>query len=1010
MAQTWRGPAAGGRGYHEHVVAVVHAAPPGRDGQEGHTWLRLLGPVEIVDGGSGLRPRGPQLRLLLALLALSAGQVVPVGDLVDALWDDRPPRSARASVQILLTRLRKTLAGVPECTIERYGDGYRMQIGPGLAGVDVYRFRSLVRSVRQYPGDEDAIAVLGQALTLWRGPALADVPGTARVEAIRSGLAEEHLSALEERFGRLLAAGRDAEAAADIPLMLAMHPLAERLAGMLMIAWYRCGRRADALQVFRDLRARLADELGVEPGVELQRLHQRILSGDAAMTVLDGFLRPARALESPLANGTADPAGVKVPVLPRQLPPALARFTGRRQELKSLTGRLDGETGEGPLIIAISGPPGVGKTALALQWAHQVRQRFPDGQLYVNLRGFDASPAPVNPAEAISGILESLGVGTSRIAPWLDVLAGLYRSVLADKRMLIVLDNARDEAQVRPLLPGSPACVVLITSRSEFSGLVAAQGAHPLVLDVPTVTEARRLLADRLGAGRVAAEAGAVTELISLCGRLPLALAIAAARAATRPALPLASIAQGPAGVRHRLDSLDTGGDAGDIRAVFSWSYRLLSERAARMFRLLGAHPGPDIPVAAAASLAAVSVPAARAALAELVGASLAQEQAIGRFTLHDLLRVYAAELGDEDERRAALRRVLDYYLHTAHAAVGLVYPADRPIAITPSAAGAAPERLDNPAGALAWLQAEYQALQAATAAAVHSGFDAHAWQLPAVLSEHLARRGHYLEWARLQQTALAAATRIDDVAAQASALHSLGDALIHLGSWPDARRHLANAMRLYLKLGDPAGQAGCHRSTARLFEAQGDATRALFHARRALRIYRTAGDRTGQAAALNGVGWYYAVLGNNQRALSYCGRALELYRVAGNRSGEGATLDSLGYCHQQSGQHGQAEAFYQQALGAYADLSDRSCRAHTLIHLAETHQATGDQATARSLWRQALAILDELHHDDADAVRAKLREADRRDLSQAGQGVPLCPIAGSKPLGPRASSRSGCR
>jgi DNA-binding SARP family transcriptional activator/tetratricopeptide (TPR) repeat protein len=961
------------------VVAVVHTAPPERDGEEGRIWLRLLGPVEIVDGGSGLRPRGPQSRLLLALLALSAGQVVPVGDLVDALWDDRPPPSARASVQILLTRLRKTLAGVPECAIERYGDGYRMQVGPDLAGVDLYRFRSLVRSVRQYPGDEDAIAVLGQALTLWRGPALADVPGTARVEAIRSGLAEEHLSALEERFGRLLAAGRQAEAAADIPLTLAMHPLAERLAGMLMIAWYRCGRRADALRVFRDLRGRLANELGVEPGAELQRLHQRILCGDAALTVLDGFVGPAGALESALANGTVRPAVVglpAIPVLPRQLPPALARFTGRRQELKSLSGRLDEETGEGPLILAISGPPGVGKTALALQWAHQVRQRFPDGQLYVNLRGFDASPAPVTPAEAISRILESLGVGTSGIAPWLEVLVGLYRSVLAEKRLLIVLDNARDEAQVRPLLPGSPACVVLITSRNEFSGLVAAQGAHPLVLDVPTVPEARRMLADRLGAGRVAAEADAVAELISLCGRLPLALAIAAARAATRPALPLASIAPGPGGVRHRLDGLDAGGDGADIRAVFSWSYRLLSERAARMFRLLGAHPGADIPVAAAASLAAVSGPAARAALAELVRASLAQEQAPGRFTLHDLLRVYAAELGDEDERSAALRRVLDYYLHTARAAVGLVYPAGRPIAITPPAAGAAPERFDRPAEALAWLQAEHQTLQAATAAAAHSGFDTHAWQLPAVLGEHLARRGHYLEWARLSQTALAAASRIDDVAAQASAFHGLGDALIHLGSWPDVRRHLANAMNLYLKLGDPAGQALCHRSTARMFEAQGETTRALFHARRALRMYRTAGDRTGQAAALNGVGWYYALLGNNQRALSYCGRALELYREVGNRSGEGATLDSLGYCHHQSGHHGQAEAFYQQALGAYADLSDRSCRAHTLIHLAETREATGDQATARSLWRQALAILDELHHHDADAVRAKLHDA----------------------------------
>ena len=577
---------------------------------EGPARLRVLGPVEMRGCDDGLRRGGPQLRLLLALLALSAGQVVPVADLVDALWEERPPPSARASLQILVVRLRKPLAAVPGCRIDRYGDGYQLQISPGL--VDVHRFRSLVRSSRATGDDEQAIATLGEALGLWRGPALADVPSTAMVEAIRAGLAEEHLSAVQDRFGRLLAVGRHAEAASDIPLMLARHPLAEPLAGLLMIAWYRSGRQAEALQVFRDLRGRLVSELGVEPGAELQRLHQQILSGDPELAAPNhhaglqtrgadattpvglsrspglapptGERRPAAApgqvegkggdtIEEPSRNqdrGAGHAAGLHqlpmprdivpasngngngnrnrnrysastqataISVTPQQLPAAPARFTGRQRELASLTGWLDAGAGSGaPVILAISGIPGIGKTALGLHWAHQVRERFPDGQLYVNLRGFGPSQAPVTPAEAIGVFLESLGVGTNQLSPRPEARAGLYRSLLAGKRMLIVLDNARDEAQVRPLLPGSATCVVLVTSRNELTGLVAAEAACPLVLDVLSEPEARQLLASRLGAG-AAAEADALTEVV-ITVRAPAAGAGHRGRASHPPGAP----------------------------------------------------------------------------------------------------------------------------------------------------------------------------------------------------------------------------------------------------------------------------------------------------------------------------------------------------------------------------------------------------------------------------------------------------------------------------------------
>jgi DNA-binding SARP family transcriptional activator/tetratricopeptide (TPR) repeat protein/transcriptional regulator with XRE-family HTH domain len=1002
-------------------------------------WLRVLGPVQVRDGDAWLSPPGAQLRLLLARLALSVGQVVLVDDLIDVLWVERPPPSARASLQILVVGLRKALVGLPGCAVERYGDGYQLRAVPDK--VDVHRFRSLVCSAREAPDENHALAAFDQALALWRGPALSDVPATVRVEAIRAGLAEEHLSAVQDRFGCLLGAGRNQEAAAGIPLVLAGHPLAERLAGMLMIAWYRCGRQADALQVFRDLRGRLAGELAVEPGPELQRLHQQILSADPALAAsgkFSGLLRggeanatgrvaeighvrpvqladalkrpgserdakgaarpgnrelvikaapavyqpvPARGagVESPPGSDNmsgADMGNAAVPVIPRQLPAAPAHFVGRQRELSLLTEWLEAGTAAGQTVmLAVSGTAGVGKTALALQWAHRAKHRFADGQLYINLRGFDASSAPVAPADAISVLLESLDMPANRIPQRLDAQAGLYRSLLAGRQMLIVLDNARDEAQVRPLLPGVPTCAVLVTGRGQLGGLVAVEGARPLTLDVLSEAEAQQLLDSHLGDERVAAEAAEVAELVALCARLPLALAIIAARAALRPLFPLASLVAGLRDIRQRLDLLDCGDQGADVRAVFSWSYRLLGEPAARMFRLLGAHPGPDISVATAASLAAVSGPQARAALTDLTRANLLQEQTLGRYALHDLLHAYAADLSDEEERRSAIHRVLDHYLHTTRAAVTLVYPGACQETTPQPGPGEPAGRFSDPGQAQAWLQAEYPSLLAATVAAAESGFDTHAWQLPAALRQHFDRRGYYADWAECQLLAVAAADRLGDPAAQAQAHRLLGQALISVRHLEDAHSHLQKALKLDRRLGDQVGQGTCHYHLAGLFASREQHSRALAHHRQSLRLWRTAGDLTGQAHALNAVGWDNAQLGHYQRALGYCKEALELHRASGNRIGEATTLDSLGYCCHQAGHYSQAIAYYQQALRAYADTNDRYLRAQTLIRLGETRQANGNQEATRDLWQQALAILSDLHHPDAAPIRAKLDE-----------------------------------
>jgi DNA-binding SARP family transcriptional activator len=983
--------------------------------------LRLLGPVQVWENGAWRSPVRPQLRLLLAAHALSAGEVMLAAGLIDLIWDDRPPASARASLQTLIARLRQVLNGVPECGLERHGDGYRLRVDRSL--VDVHQFRSLAKSARQARESTEAIGYFDRALALWQGPALADVPATARAEAIRSGLEEEHLAAIQDRFGCLLAAGRDAEAAAEIPIMLALHPLSERLASLLMLAWYRRGRQADALAVFRELRSRLSAELGIEPGPEVQRLHRQILSADTTLArpgtaglpamARDRVTGPPRAghvvpasepaeaaaeltqlvaphprrdqgkagfpaLHTLPQHGAATPNSAGVALVPHQLPPAPTSFTGRQRELRLLTGWLDGGSSAGvPVVLVVTGTAGVGKTALALQWAHQLRDRFPDGELYLNLRGFGPSPAPAAQTEAIVTMLESLGVPPGRIPRQLDAQVGLYRSLLAGRRMLVVLDNARDEAQVRPLLPASAGCAVLVTSRSQCVGLAAAEGARLVVLGMLTEHEAGQLLAARLGKGRAAAEPESVAELADLCGRLPLALAITAAQAATRPAVPLSSLAAGLRDARARFDALDAGDEAADIRSAFSWSYRLLGGSAASMFRRLAAHPGPDISEAAAATLAGEEVVAARAALSELARASLVMEHDEGRFVVHDLLRAYAAQLCAEDERRAALRRAADHYLRVARDAMRLAYPAEdhRPPMLTARLPrlGTSPEPLADREQAVAWLETEHRVLLAMTAAAAEAGLDAHAWELPSVLSLHFSRRGFFPDWAESQHTALAAATRLGDDAARARAHRALGDAMVQLESVAPARSHLRKAMTLYVRLGDENGQAVCHLSISRLFGSLGDPAAALSHARSALSMYRSSCHLAGQARALNGVGWHSAMLGRIPRGLSYCQEALELNRRVADRFGEASTLDSIGYCWHLIGRHEQAIIHYEQALEAFADAGDRYSLAHTLDRLADARRAIGSHEDADKAWQQAIALFDAMHHPDAGLLRAKL-------------------------------------
>jgi tetratricopeptide (TPR) repeat protein len=612
-----------------------------------------------------------------------------------------------------------------------------------------------------------------------------------------------------------------------------------------------------------------------------------------------------------------------------------------------------------------------------VQWAHQVAARFPDGQLYVNLRGFGPGGQPAGPGEAVRGFLAGLGVAPAQIPGDVPAQAALYRSLLADRRVLVVLDNARDAAQVRPLLPGSPGCLAIVTSRSDLAGLVAAEGAYPVILNLLSSAEAGELLARRLGQARVASEPAAVSEIIERCARLPLALAITAARAAARPGFPLAAIAAGLRGATATLDPFGGTDQATDVRAVFSWSCRQLSEDAARLFALLGLHPGPDISVPAAASLAAIPPGRAETLLAELAGAHLLSEHSPGRYTSHDLLRAYAAEqvhsLVPAADRAAASHRVLDHYLHTGHIAARLLKPERDPIDLAAALPGTSAENLTTADSALAWFTAEHHVLVACISASAAAGLDRHAWQLAWTVRTYLFRRGYWHEQVAAERAAADAARRDGDQPGLGTALVGLAEACERLNRLDEAGSHYREALEVYAAAGDLSGEANACLGISEVAEQQHRFADALGYSRRALDLSRRAGDAIIQALALNSVGCDHWALGQYHQALTSCQEALALMQELGMREGEACTWSSLGDAHHGLADYQQAAICYQHALGLFNLLGDRYSEARTLTLLGDVHIAEGEAGAARRAWARALRILEETGHADASRVRAKL-------------------------------------
>ncbi|GAB7046506.1 ATP-binding protein [Catenuloplanes indicus] len=692
--------------------------------------------------------------------------------------------------------------------------------------------------------------------------------------------------------------------------------------------------------------------------------------------------RVAEARRGPrTGRGTPTPAGgaTRTAVVPRQLPAAVAHFTGRSRELAELDRLADGPGPESTFVIsAIGGTAGAGKTALALHWAHRVADRFPDGQLYVNLRGFDPSGMAMPVERALRGFLEALGVASSRIPAEPDAQAALYRSLVAGKRMLIILDNALDTAQVRPLLAGTPSCLVLVTSRNQLPSLVASHGAKPITVDLLPADDAVHLLTARLGAARVAAEPVALDDIVARCAGLPLALAVVAARAAGRPAQSLSRIAAELHAAGDRLDPLTTDDDpATDVRTVFSWSHDALTPAAARLFRLLGMHPGPDISVAAAASLAGVHPAHAERLVRELVRAHLITRHGPGRYVIHDLLHAFAAErarqVDDNAGRHSGAERLFDHYLHPLYRAAMLVEPNRRPVPLAAPTVGVTVEEIVDVERADAWVGTEYPVLVAGVHRAAELHFDRHAWMLAWALCDFQDRRGRWHDLTECQAVALAAARRAADLAGQAHALRYLARAQVRLGLLEAAVANLGRALDLADQVDDPLFEARCNIDLAYLLARHDPHRTGLAHAQRALELFAAAADRVWEARALNAAGWHHVLRGEYEPAVGCCERAIALLTDLDDVPGLAATWDSLGYAHQHLGRYASAIACHRRAIGLFRQLGDRFQEAETLTHLGEALRSDGSPEPARQAWTDALTILDDLNHPDAAAIRAKL-------------------------------------
>ncbi|WP_230196570.1 AfsR/SARP family transcriptional regulator [Streptomyces coriariae] len=956
------------------------AAPP----RPPEVRFAVLGTVRVWRDGTELHAGPPQQQALLAVLLAGAGRAMSLPQLIGLLWGGAEPASATNVIRRYAGSLRRMIQpDLPRMASGQWlvggGGGYRIDVDED--SLDLLGFRALYARAREARDEgliDAAVRLYVDALALWRGPVAAGISAEVRGHPLFTQLDNERLTVAVEAADLALRHGEAGPVLASLQTLADQHRLEEHLHSKLMLALSASGRQAEALNVFHRLRDRLRTELGVEPSAVLSEAQQQVLAKTPPPAPSQARDEAERRSDQPVRrrHGSLLPR-------PAQLPAAPADFVGREAEVDSLLRQLTAGERTPPasstmIINAIGGMAGVGKTTLAIHLAHRVADRYRDGQLYVDLRGFDLNGSAMTPAEAIRGFLENLGVSPQQIPDGLDAQAALYRSFLADRRMLVLLDNARDAEQVRPLLPGSAGCLVLITSRNQLSSLVAAHGAHPLALDVMSTESARESLVRRLGADRVDAEPEATQTIISLCGRLPLALSVITARALMNPRLPLGAMAEQLLEAKGSLDAFEGADRSTDIRAVFGWSYRTLSDDTARLFRLLSLHPGATFDVHSAAALGGLTVRRTRPSLAELVRAHLVAEEAGGRHRLHDLLRAYGREATDSydtaDDRDAAHDRLFRHYVQTAHTALRLLDPAHLvtvPAGIGPPAA-AGPSSVE---AAVRWFQQERLTLTAVVRQAVQDDRPHDAWRLARLLDSMYERVGHWHDWADLQLTALGAAQQAGEPLGVAHAHAGLGRAHSLLRRYESAEEHLCQALVLFEALGDRVGQAHCLRQLGWLMTRTERDVLAIEHTRRALDLYRAAGHLSAQADSLNALAWYQASLGACEDAVTSAVRSLLLYRrmAAGGGSGHGNTWDTLAFAHHHLGNLRRAVRCYERAVRLLRAGGDRYNEAGSLSRLGDTLALAGAAEDARARWRQAVEILTPIDPDWAAEIQEKL-------------------------------------